>query len=102
LQVLLTDASRVLHRALDGRVFFKDVTVVVPNSWRDEKCQTQILVPRGSTTYGVRQPCFERLKSEYDGFTISFKIAIRTGFVTGLVKHFKNGLKKNLKLFSHI
>jgi hypothetical protein len=53
-QVLMSDASRVLYKALDGRVFYKEVTVVVPNSWRDEKCKAQILSPRGDTTYGVR------------------------------------------------
>jgi hypothetical protein len=25
----------------------------------------------------------------------SFKIAVRTGFATGIVKHYQNGLKKN-------
>jgi hypothetical protein len=32
-QVLLNDGSKVLSKAFDGKVFFKEVTLVVPNSW---------------------------------------------------------------------
>lgn len=53
LQVMLTDASRVLFIALDGKLFYKEVTVVVPQTWRDSRCKTQILTPRGASAYGV-------------------------------------------------
>ena len=52
-QVLLNDASKVLYKAFDGRLFYKEVTLVVPNSWRDEKCKAQVQVPAGATTFGV-------------------------------------------------
>ncbi len=32
-------------------MFFKDVTVVVPRSWRDSRCQTKITTPRGALVY---------------------------------------------------
>lgn len=51
LQLLLRDASKVLYSALDQRAFFKSVTIVVPSSWRDSKCQTIIRPPRGGTPY---------------------------------------------------
>ena len=50
-QALLRDASNVLYTALDSRAFFKSVTIVVPSSWRDSKCQTIIRPPRGGTPY---------------------------------------------------
>ena len=50
-QALLRDASNVLYTALDQRAFFKSVTIVVPSSWRDSKCQTIIRPPRGGTPY---------------------------------------------------
>ena len=50
-QALLRDASNVLYTALDQRAFFKSVTIVVPSSWRDSKCQTIIRPPRGGTQY---------------------------------------------------
>lgn len=56
-QVMLTDASRVLYNALDDKVFFKEVIVVVPQSWRDSRCQTQIQTPRGALVYRVRPFC---------------------------------------------
>ena len=50
-QTLMREASNVLYTALDSRAFFKSVTIVVPSSWRDSKCQTIIRPPRGGTPY---------------------------------------------------
>merc|ERR1719510_928848 len=51
LKVLLRDASKVLYHALDQKAFFKSLTIVVPSSWRDAKCQTIIRPPKGGTPY---------------------------------------------------
>lgn len=53
-QALFSEASQILHGALDGRVYFKDVTLVIPSSWRDVKCKIQIHPPRGTSTFGVK------------------------------------------------
>ena len=51
LQALLREASKGLYQALDERAFFKSVTIVVPSSWRDAKCQSIIRPPKGGTPY---------------------------------------------------
>ena len=53
---MFNDASRVLYDALEEKVFFKEVIVVVPRSWRDSRCQNQIQTPRGALVYRVRKP----------------------------------------------
>jgi len=52
-QALFSKASQILHGALDRRVYLKDVTLVIPSSWRDVKCKIQIHPPRGTSTFGV-------------------------------------------------
>ena len=49
--MLLREASTILYNALDQKAFFKSVTIVVPSSWRDSKCQSIIRSPRGGTPY---------------------------------------------------
>jgi hypothetical protein len=51
LQVLFRESSQTLYNALDQEAFFKSVTIVVPSSWRDGKCQTIIRPPKGGTPY---------------------------------------------------
>ncbi len=55
---MLTDASRVLHNALDGKVYLKSVNVIVPSSWRESKCDSgaggsalSISLPKGDRPY---------------------------------------------------
>ena len=48
---MLGDASHFLHSALDGQVYLKSVSVVVPSSWRDGRCQTVIRAPKGDLPY---------------------------------------------------
>ena len=55
-QLMFNDASRVLYDALEEKVFFKEVIVVVPRTWRDSRCQIQIQTPRGALVYRVRKP----------------------------------------------
>lgn len=50
---MFNDASRVLFNAMDEKVFFREVTVVVPRHWRDSRCQFQIQTPRGALVYRV-------------------------------------------------
>ena len=52
-QVMLNDASRVLFNALEEKVFFKEVTVVVPRVWSSASCQKQIQVARGDLVVRV-------------------------------------------------
>ena len=52
----MTETSHTLYEALDGRVFFKSATIVIPQTWRDSMCQTVIHQPKGNTPY--RQPQF--------------------------------------------
>lgn len=51
LQKLLVESSHTLYDALDGRVYFKSVSLVIPSTWRDGKCQRVIRPPRGDTPY---------------------------------------------------
>ena len=50
---MFNDASRVLYNALDEKVYFKEVIMVVPKTWRDSRCQIQIQTPRGASVYRV-------------------------------------------------
>ena len=54
LQVTLADASRTLYTALDGKVFFKQVTVVVPDKWTTASCKERVGEPREGTAFQVR------------------------------------------------
>ena len=49
----MKESSHVLYTALDQRAFFKAVTIVIPSSWRDSKCQIVISPPNkeGDTHY---------------------------------------------------
>ena len=50
---MLNDASRVLYNALEEKVFFKEVIVVVPRLWKSASCQKQIQVGRGDLVVRV-------------------------------------------------
>ena len=50
-QKLLEDSSFTLHEALNQKPFLKSVSVVIPKSWRDGKCQTVVRPPKGETPY---------------------------------------------------
>ena len=52
-QIMLSDASRTLSTALNGKAYYKQVTVVVPTSWRNTKCNQEIHTPRSGSSYGV-------------------------------------------------
>ena len=52
-QETFNEASRVLFDALDEKLYFKEVIVVVPKNWRDSRCQKQIQTPRGASVYRV-------------------------------------------------
>ena len=54
-QIMLSDASRTLSSALDGKAYYKQVTVVVPSSWRNTKCNQEIHFPRSGSSYGVSE-----------------------------------------------
>ena len=54
---MLSGASRTLSTALDGKAYYKQVTVVVPTSWRDIKCNQEIHTPRSGSSYGVSLEC---------------------------------------------
>ena len=54
-QIMLSDASRTLSTALNGKAYYKQVTVVVPTSWRNTKCNQEIHLPRSGSSYGVSQ-----------------------------------------------
>ena len=52
-QIMLSDASRTLSTALNGKAYYKQVTVVVPTSWQNVKCNQEIHMPRSGSSYGV-------------------------------------------------
>ena len=54
MQETLTDASRTLYTALDGKVYFKQVTVVVPDGWTATRCRVRVGEPREGTSFQVR------------------------------------------------
>ena len=47
----MNEGSHALHEALDERVYLKSATIVIPHSWRDSVCQTEIRAPRAPTPY---------------------------------------------------
>ncbi len=47
----MRESSSVLHSALDGRVYFKSYTIVIPSSWRDAKCESVIRSPKAGVPY---------------------------------------------------
>ena len=51
MQTLLRDSSYALHSALDGKVYLKSYTIVIPSSWRDAKCETVVRPPRAGVPY---------------------------------------------------
>ena len=53
-QSLFRQSSAVLHKALNENVFFKSITIVVPSTWRDGKCQEMIRPPKDNVPY--REP----------------------------------------------
>ena len=50
-QKLLSEGSHALYEALDEKVYLKSATIVIPHSWRDSVCQTEIRAPRAPTPY---------------------------------------------------
>ena len=54
LQETLADASRTLYTALDGKVYFQQVTVVVPDGWTAARCRVRVGEPREGTSFQVR------------------------------------------------
>ena len=50
-QGLFRQSSVVLHKSLNENVFFKSVTIVVPSTWRDGKCQEMIRPPQDDVPY---------------------------------------------------
>jgi hypothetical protein len=50
---MLIDASRTLFTALDGKVYFKQVTVVVPKRWTEARCRKKIVEPGENTAFLV-------------------------------------------------
>ena len=76
---MLSDASRTLSTALNGKAYYKQVTVVVPTSWRNTKCNQEIHTPRSGSSYGVSScPHFQAIynyhKHRKDGITIRYTI----------------------------
>ena len=53
LQGMLTESSGVLNEALGGRVYLKQVTLVVPSTWSEARCQMAIKTPTGNTAFRV-------------------------------------------------
>ncbi len=51
----MIDASRTLFTALDGRVYFKQFTVMVPQRFSDSYCRWKIDAPSTETPYRVSQ-----------------------------------------------
>jgi calcium-activated chloride channel regulator 4 len=47
----MDESSATLYSALNGKVFFKSVNLVVPNTWRDGMCQTKIHEATGQTVF---------------------------------------------------
>ena len=54
LQETLRDASRTLYTALDGKVYFKQVTVVVPDGWTSARCRARVQEPTEGISFQVR------------------------------------------------
>ena len=47
----MEESSHALFEAIGGRVYIKSVSIVVPSTWRDGKCQRVINSPRVDTPY---------------------------------------------------
>ena len=62
---MLNEASRALYVATDNLLFFKEVILVAPQTWRDSRCQMQLQTPKGALVYQVScniigQICFRK------------------------------------------
>ena len=53
LQGLLQVTSDSVSRALEGRLWPGQFTVVLPTSWRQNKCGVEFKTPKGQTRYKV-------------------------------------------------
>ena len=54
---MLSEGSAILHTALQGRAYFKQVTIVVPLEWTETLCGQPIKSPTGNTPFRVRTFC---------------------------------------------
>ena len=55
MQETLADASRTLYTALGGKVYFRQVTVVVPGGWTAARCRAAVGEPREGISFQVRE-----------------------------------------------
>ena len=76
MQETLTDASRTLYTALDGKVFFKQVTVVVPDGWTAARCRVRVAEPGEGISFQVRKG-----NSAFCGYRMNWHVLINTGRV---------------------
>jgi hypothetical protein len=53
MQAMMSEGSAVVHTALQGRAYFKQVTIVVPLEWTETLCGQPIKSPTGNTPFRV-------------------------------------------------
>ena len=53
LQEMLTEASAVLNEGLERRVYFAQITLVLPSYWRDARCHMSVPYPASGVAYQV-------------------------------------------------
>ncbi len=60
-QGMLSEGSAILHTALAGRAYFRQVTIVVPAEWTETLCGQPIKSPTGNTPFRVSHLAFRLL-----------------------------------------
>ena len=60
MQGLLQVTSDSVSRALEGRLWLGQFTVVLPPSWRQNKCGVEFKTPKGQTRYKVSSAAVSR------------------------------------------
>ena len=71
MQGLLQVTSDSVSRALEGRLWPGQFTVVLPTSWRQNKCGVEFKTPKGQTRYKVSSSVKEKndkARSQVQGY----------------------------------
>ena len=66
---MLTEASAVLNEGLERRVYFAQITLVLPSYWRDARCHMSVPYPASGVAYQV---AFYAINIQFIVFLLDF------------------------------
>ena len=97
----MRDSSYALHTALDGKVYFKSYTIVIPSSWRDAKCETVVRPPRAGVPYRQADVVVSASERQNDVFTQQSRGCGQQGDFTSLPFNFLKDLNATAETFGN-